>query len=132
MLKGSGAVLASLGLAGCAGTSETEDKSDGETDGQSDGETGERPEPTSLAVASEWNAIRSRLWDAAALGEAGQAQAGSAVAQNVFQRFESASGEYNAHELLEETSESNYEGFEGALGALRSEGLQQGNFCFVE
>jgi len=119
MLKGSGAVLASLGLAGCTGTSETGD--------ESGSGTGSVPEPTALAVASEWNAIRSRLWDAAALGEAGQAEAGSAVAQNVFQRFETASGEYNAHEMLEETSESNYEGFEGALGALRSEGLQQGN-----
>jgi len=84
------------------------------------GGNGGETEPTALAVASEWNAIRSRLWDAAALGEAGQAEAGSAVAQNVFARFESASGEYNAHELLEETSESNYEGFEGALGELRS------------
>ena len=127
MLKGSGAVLAALGLAGCTGGSGTETSGDGSSDGGSDGSSGDGPEPTALAVASEWNAIRSRLWDAAALGEAGQAEAGSAVAQNVFQRFETASGEYNAHELLEATSESNYEGFEGALGALRSEGLQQGN-----
>jgi len=113
MMKGSGAVLASLGLAGCTGNNNND-------------ETGST-ESTALAVASEWNAIRSRLRDAAALGEAEQAEAGSAVAQNVFQRFESASGEYNAHELLEATSESNYEGFEGALGELRSAGLQQGN-----
>ncbi|WP_253738846.1 DUF5059 domain-containing protein [Halohasta salina] len=119
MLKGSGAVLAALGLAGCTGGSGTETSGDGSSDGGT--------EPTALAVASEWNAIRARLWDAAALGEAGQAEAGSAVAQHVFERFESASGEYNAHELLEETSESNYEGFEGALGELRSEGLQEGN-----
>jgi len=123
MLKGSGAVLAALGLAGCTGGSGTETSGDGSNDGGNGGET----EPTALAVASEWNAIRSRLWDAAALGEAGQAEAGSAVAQNVFARFESASGEYNAHELLEETSESNYEGFEGALGELRSAGLQEGD-----
>jgi len=79
------------------------------------------------AVAAEWNAMRARIWDAHAAGLAGATGAGVAVAQSTFARFENASGEYGAHEMLESTSESNYEGFEEALGAMRTEGLDAGD-----
>ena len=79
------------------------------------------------AVAAEWNAMRARIWDAHAAGRAGAMNAGGAVAQSTFARFENASGEYGAHEMLEATSESNYDGFEAALGALRTEGLEAGD-----
>ncbi|MCJ0619738.1 DUF5059 domain-containing protein [Haloarcula hispanica] len=72
------------------------------------------------AVATEWNVYRARLYDAVALGRAGAPGAGAAVAQSVFARFEGASGEYGAHEQLEATSESAYEGFEDALGSVQS------------
>jgi len=72
------------------------------------------------AVATEWNVYRARLYDAVALGRAGAPSAGATVAQNIFARFEGASGEYGAHEQLESTSESAYEGFEDALGAVQS------------
>jgi len=72
------------------------------------------------AVATEWNVYRARLYDAVALGQAGAPGAGATVAQNIFARFEGASGEYGVHEQLESTSESAYEGFEDALGAVQS------------
>ncbi|MFT4884587.1 MAG: hypothetical protein ACI8U4_002103, partial [Natronomonas sp.] len=79
------------------------------------------------AVASEWNAMGARLWDALSLGAAGDTGTGAAVAQQTFARFEQASGEYGAHEMLEKTSEANYEEFEEALGELRTAGLRAGN-----
>jgi len=79
------------------------------------------------AVAAEWNAMRARLWDAVSVGAAGETDTGAAVATDVFSRFENASGEYGAHEMLESTSESNYESFETALGALRTDGLAAGD-----
>ena len=80
-----------------------------------------------IAVAAEWNAIRARLWDALSVGIAGDAGTGGAVAQQTFERFEKASGEYGAHEMLEHTSEENYAEFEEALGELRTAGLQAGD-----
>jgi plastocyanin len=80
-----------------------------------------------VAVAAEWNAMRARLWDALALGLADEAGTGAAVARHTFARFEAASGEYGAHEMLEGTSEANYEEFEEALGELRSAGLEAGD-----
>jgi plastocyanin len=71
--------------------------------------------------------MRARLWDAVALGEAGAVGSGASVAQHIFARFEGASGEYGAHEMLETTSESNYEEFEESLGELRTEGLAAGD-----
>jgi plastocyanin len=54
------------------------------------------------------------------LGHADEYTAGTSVAANIFERFENASGEYNAHEMLEETSEEQYAGFEEGLGDLRA------------
>ena len=112
MLKGSGAVLATLGLAGCTGDSGNETSSDG------GGSTGAAA--ADLAVAAEWNAIRTRLRDPVILGHAEEYSAGVSVVGDIFERFEMASGQNNAHETLEETDEEHYEGFETALGDLRS------------
>jgi hypothetical protein len=68
-----------------------------------------RPAPEAsaeTAVAAEWNAMRARLYDAVALGTAGSFADGASVAQNVFARFEDASGEWGAHEQLEATTTS--------------------------
>jgi len=73
-----------------------------------------------VAVGAQLNVYRARLFDAVALGRAGYAAAGASVAESIFQRFEAASGEYGAHETLERTSQSAYEGFEAALGELQS------------
>lgn len=112
MLKGSGAVLATLGLAGCTGDSGNETSSDG---GGSSGAAA-----ADLAVAAEWNAIRTRLRDPVILGHAEEYPAGVSVVGDIFEQFEMASGQNNAHETLEETDEEHYEGFETALGDLRS------------
>ncbi|EMA11525.1 cytochrome-like protein Fbr [Haloarcula vallismortis ATCC 29715] len=116
-------------LAGCPsqGSSEsntasadTETTEQDATAGTDDsGESGASVGPMT-AVATEWNAYRARLYDAVALGRAGAPGAGATVAQNIFARFEGASGEYGAHEQLESTSESAYEGFEDALGTVQS------------
>lgn len=76
-----------------------------------------------VAVAAEWTAIGARAGDAYALGLAGDASAGSAVAGATFARFEGAQGEHGAHEALEHTDETFYAEFEEALGELRDEGL---------
>jgi plastocyanin len=78
------------------------------------------PGGAGTALAAQWNVYRGRLYDALALGRAGQASAGAAVAQSIFAQFENASGEFGAHEALERTSESAYEGFEAELGTLQS------------
>lgn len=90
----------------------------GDKTAQSTAET-ER-EAGDIAVAAEWNAIRTRLRDPVILGHAGAFADGAAVAAHIFERFETASGEHNAHEVLEETSEDNYVGFEDGLGDLRT------------
>jgi plastocyanin len=145
LLATSAATIAA-GLAGCnttAGGGTTEPPEPTETDGSTPTST-PAGEPSSteadesadanssvpsanVAVAAEWNAMRARLWDALALGLADEAEAGAAVAQHTFARFEAASGEYGAHEMLERTSEANYEEFEEALGELRSAGLEAGD-----
>ncbi|MFC4408525.1 DUF5059 domain-containing protein [Haloarchaeobius iranensis] len=137
-LKGSSAVAASLGLAGCAGmfgSDETDEETGTPTDEPVDG-TDEAEQSsggdgglaaTDVAVAAEWNAMRTRLWNAVALGRAGSPEAGAGVAQATFARFEEASGEHNAHEALESTSETAYEEFESALGELRTAGLDVGD-----
>ncbi|MDS0476074.1 DUF5059 domain-containing protein [Natrinema sp. 1APR25-10V2] len=116
-LKGSGATVLSLGLAGCASP----------FGGEQSAENSETTKPAALGVAAEWNAIRARVWDAFALGRGGHADAGATVAQNVFERFENASGANNAHETLAETGEDNYAEFEEALGELRTAGLEEGD-----
>ncbi|WP_226479054.1 DUF5059 domain-containing protein [Natrinema amylolyticum] len=121
-LKGSGAVIVSLGLAGCSDSSDGDESAEGEPSGDEESAT---TEPAERAVAAEWNAMRARLWDALAAGEAGKTGTGAAIAGDTFERFETASGEYNAHELLEETDRDRYEEFEEALGELRREGLER-------
>lgn len=126
--------LVTLGLAGCSGILGASDEpaTDGGTDGTSGGDgtaqstdeeesvPSEQPDPTDVGVVAEWNAIRTRLRDPVVLGHAGEFAAGATVARDIFERFETASGEHNAHETLEATGESNYEGFEAGLGELRT------------
>ncbi len=130
-----GTALLGLGLAGCSGMfgsgggSESEDEGTGQSpNGDTPTPTEEpaaesetpAPDPTDAAVAAEWNAIRTRLRDPVILGHAGEFATGASVAGHIFERFEAASGEHNAHETLEETGEEHYEGFEEGLGDLRS------------
>lgn len=119
-----------LGLAGCNTVSNVDDAAtdDTGTSGSDAGDgTGTQSDSPDFAVAAEWNAMRARVWDADSLGLAGAFGAGAAVAQSTFARFESAGGEYGAHEMLEHTSETAYEEFEEALGELRTEGLRAGD-----
>ena len=131
-LSGTGTALL-VGLAGCAGIlgsdgGESTPEKEG-TDQPSNGETATEqpaeesgmsdPDPTDAAVVAEWNAMRTRLRDPVILGHAEEFAAGASVAGHIFERFETASGEHNAHETLEDTSEEHYEGFEEGLGDLR-------------
>ncbi|PSQ08446.1 DUF5059 domain-containing protein [Halobacteriales archaeon QS_6_71_20] len=129
-----GAAALAGGLAGCGAQGETRpNATDGaETDGDDATATDDGADATAsvgveAAVAAEWNAMRARVWDAYALGVAGDPDAGAAVAQSVFARFEQSSGEHGAHETLESTDEAAYEEFEEALGELRTEGLAEGD-----
>ncbi|MFC7074468.1 DUF5059 domain-containing protein [Halovenus rubra] len=152
-LRSTGAVLTSVALAGC---SSSDDGDDGESDEPTKAETETKTETpgdeesgdmdndqdeeetedssseqqelaaVDIGVVSEWNAIRTRLRDAVILGHAEEYAAGVGVVGNIFERFETASGEYNAHEMLEETSKEHYEGFEEGLGKL-SEQLEAEN-----
>ncbi len=127
LLAASGALAATVGLAGCNVLGGSDGESGDGTDGGTPS-TGTCEGPSAdVAVAAEWNAMRARVWDALALGVAGESGSGSAVAENVFARFEQASGEYGTHEKLEGTDERAYEKFEEALGELRSAGLDDGD-----
>jgi plastocyanin len=128
-LKGTSAAIVGVALAGCSGILDGNDSSSsGENDQSTAKETdtentddGQAMQAgaTDIAVTSEWNAIRTRLRDPVILGHAEEFEAGASVVGDIFQRFEAASGEHNAHETLEETSEEHYEGFEDSLGTLR-------------
>ena len=131
LLRTTGVALAIGGLAGCnaaeSGSEGTVGSSGSSGVTESASSTGAastpRPPPDAsaeTAVAAEWNAMRARLYDAVALGTAGSYSAGASVAQNVFARFEGASGEWGAHEQLEATNEQVYESFESNLGELGS------------
>jgi len=130
LLRTAAVVATSAGIAGCNGSTSTDgNATGGAADGTATGTTAGPAEgdgtaslslSADVAVAAEWNAMRSRLDDAYLLGVGGNAAAGAGVAQRVFQRFENANSEYGAHEFLEETSEDNYEGFEDGLGNLQS------------
>ncbi|TMT81572.1 DUF5059 domain-containing protein [Haloterrigena sp. H1] len=125
LLAASTAAIAA-GLAGCSASGEGDD--DTATQAASQGtDEAETTASVNAAVSAEWNAMRARLWDALSLGVADEPAAGASVAQQTFARFEHASGEYGAHEMLEATSESNYEEFEEALAELRTAGLQAEN-----
>ncbi|WP_327051420.1 DUF5059 domain-containing protein [Halomicrococcus gelatinilyticus] len=117
LLKAGGGLVASTLVAGCG----AQLSASGETGGSG----------ANAAVAAEWNAMRARLYDAQALAVAGEFDAGASVAEDVFARFEAASGEWGAHEKLEETSEKQYEEFEEALGQLTSR-LREGNQAEVD
>jgi len=120
------------GLAGCAGSSD--EQSDNETTGTEStatpGETqpsdGDESDQTTAslsaetAVAARWNVLRARLYDAVALGRAGETEAGARAAGSLFEDFEGMEGEYGAHEMLEETDEEAYGAFEGGLSDLES------------
>jgi len=124
LLAASTAAIAA-GLAGCSASGEDGDNTT-KTASQGTDEA-ETAASVNAAVSAEWNAMRARLWDSLSLGVADETGAGASVAQQTFARFEQASGEYGAHEMLEATSESNYEEFEEALDELRTAGLQAGN-----
>jgi plastocyanin len=131
LLATSAAALAT-GIAGCGGRdgsgSGEETAASTDTTSSTPSTDGAGPEVTvGPAVAAEWNAMRARLWDAVAGGTAGDTGTGAAVAQHTFARFEQASGEHGAHEMLERTSEANYEAFEEALSELRTAGLEPGD-----
>jgi hypothetical protein len=124
-------LFATTGLAGCWASDDASAETATDAAGDTDTPAGDSSESTeaaaTVAVAAEWNAMRARLRDALSLGVGGDVAAGASVAQSTFARFEGASGEYGAHEMLEHTSESNYEAFEEALGELRTAGLGAGD-----
>jgi len=125
LLKTGSALLAGVSLAGCGGrleggttatttrTTETTEAEETTTDG------GDPPTAAERAVAAEWNVYRAMAHDALALGVAGEFDAAAAVAGDTFEKFERASGEWGAHEVLESTGKEHYEEFEEALGQLR-------------
>jgi plastocyanin len=122
-LQATGAALAAVGLAGCNATQSTDaDTETRTTSATDDGSTTSEP-PTDLgpeaATAAQWNVYRARLADATALGTAGAADTGARLATETFADFETANGEYGAHERLEATSTEAYEGFETAVAGLR-------------
>jgi len=117
--------VTSVVIAGCGARENDRDKrmdpgaERGSPSDDSETESGPEADAADIGVVSEWNAIRTRLRDPVVLGRAEAYAAGASVVGDIFQRFETASGEHNAHETLEETSEESYEGFEDALGDLR-------------
>ena len=130
-LEGTATALLGVGLAGCSGIfrdGDGESTSAADQDGQPTANTAEDGDVSdtvdidgaTIAVTAEWNAIRTRLRDPVILGHADEYTAGRSVAANIFERFEHAAGDYNAHEMLEETSEERYAGFEEGLGDLRA------------
>jgi plastocyanin len=135
LLRTATAVAAGLGLAGCSGSTDdgasTDTATDAPTDTPASTEDDAEVEPSAsvgagAAVAAEWTVMSARLDDAYTLGLAGMTGEGEAVAGRTFERFEGANGEYGAHEYLEETSTTNYEGFESGLVDLR-DGLSSGD-----
>jgi plastocyanin len=99
------------------GTPDTEETS---TDGSGEeGDGGGQTNPE-LGAAAGLNVLRTRLYDAVALGRAGETDAAAEEASDVFAYFEEAGGEYGVHEFVEATDEDAYEGFEESLGALRT------------
>ncbi|MFC4449318.1 DUF5059 domain-containing protein [Halorussus aquaticus] len=115
LLKAGSALFAGVSLAGCGG--KLESAAPGASGDQSAG--GDAPKAAELAVAAEWNVYRALAADALALGLAGEFDAAAGVAADAFEKFEGATGEWGAHEVLETTSEKRYSEFEEALGQLR-------------
>jgi plastocyanin len=121
-LESASAALATAALAGCSANSGGGDQTtDAATTGggETTSTSGDSGVTADAAVAAQWNVYRARLADAAALGTAADAETGARIAAGVFEDFEAASGQHGAHEKLEATSESHYEGFESAAVELR-------------
>ncbi|MFB6185181.1 MAG: DUF5059 domain-containing protein [Haloarculaceae archaeon] len=108
-------VAAGTALAGC-----TTAATGGQTTTDDGTETSAKASVTAdVAVAAEWNVLRARVHDPVVLARAGDPASGASLVADLFADFEGMTGEYGAHERLEATSESAYEGFEGALSSLR-------------
>ena len=124
-LLASGAATLAAGLAGCSGQSDTDGNGDGTEaestpmDGSDESEASTIEASAGTALAAEWNVMRARLHDAAALSRAGRTPAAAALVGDVFARFEQSTGEFGAHEGLEATDETTYESFEEHLGDAR-------------
>jgi len=125
-LTGAAAAGAATGCLGGNGNDEGEQEGDGDPaspeetmDEDGGANNGDRGDPD-LAAAAGLSLLRSRLYDTVALGRAGATDAGAEEASRVFAYFEEAGGEYGVHEFVEETDHDAYEGFEDALGALRT------------
>ena len=132
-LRTASAAVAGVALAGCSALSSENEQTEPETEeepssaepeteqDEQDEQEAESVEASAVdvGIVSEWNAIRTRLRDPVILAHAEEYGASMSVVGDIFERFETAAGEYNAHEMLEETSHEHYEGFEGALGDLR-------------
>ena len=124
-LKATGATLAAVGLAGCSGeqTTNGDDTTATATEATTEETTTDGEPATDIgadaAVAAQWNVYRARLTDAAVLGAAGESETGARLVTGVFEDFEAANGDHGAHEVLEATSTTAYEGFEEAAVALR-------------
>ncbi len=118
IIKITGTTLATSLLAGCNTTKTNQNQNQN---------TRQITQSPNIAVASEWNSIRARIWDTLSLVLAEKNQQANKTAQKIFERFESANGEYGSHEMLEKTNQSNYEKFEEALGELRTQEIQTGN-----
>jgi plastocyanin len=125
-LLASGAATLAAGLAGCSGQGDTGGNGDGtEAEGTPTGDTDGSQASTvevsaGTALAAEWNVMRARLHDAAALSRTGRTPAAAALVGDVFARFERSTGEFGAHEGLEATDEATYDSFEEHLGDARS------------
>ncbi|MFB6096980.1 MAG: DUF5059 domain-containing protein [Haloferacaceae archaeon] len=121
LLRTLGLTVSAATLAGCTGGGSTGGTATPTTDDDGTdhgGDTGATA-GADLAVAAQWNVYRARFDDAAALATAGEFAAAADVATDTFARFESATGEYGAHERLESTSHERYEGFEEELGLVK-------------
>ena len=135
LVKTTGLVIASAGLAGCSAPSQLSTEGDESTSAATEDAASVTVDETT-AVAAEWNAMRARLHDTVALATAGRLGTAARVAEDVFARFERSSGEWSAHEQLEATNEQNYETFEehlgGAAGAFSEGRADEGSALAVQ
>ncbi|APW99358.1 hypothetical protein CHINAEXTREME_16950 [Halobiforma lacisalsi AJ5] len=118
------AAVTGTSIAGCTDDSGAE-AAEESPDEEDDDDGTEDALGAELGVAAEWNAIRSRVDDALALGIAEEFSVGAAVTGDTLARFEAATDEWGAHEQLEETDHDAYEEFEEALEELRLEALDE-------
>lgn len=117
-------LVAGVGLAGCSDSQSTPTASESTatptaTDAPSQGTEQTLELSASVAASAQLNVYRVRVHDAVALGYAGNPSKGAALAKETLEAFEASETEYGAHEFLEATSESVYEGFEHELEAVQ-------------